>query len=137
MIVLRMSMTKSKYIIYISLNGENLNVMPALSVSFHFYNICQTWVMKFMNIRLISLVALLVIIFPTTLFAVEVTGAGSMIPVPLMKAWSESYSARTPGFLLKYQGSNPADGIKRLVSNEVDFSGIDMPLNIAFLQKNG
>lgn len=44
---------------------------------------------------------------------------------------------RSPTTVIKYKGSNPADGIKRLVSKEADFSGIDMPLNINFLQKNG
>jgi phosphate transport system substrate-binding protein len=54
-----------------------------------------------------------------------------------MKAWSEVYSNRNPDFILKYQGSNPADGIKRIINKEVDFSNVDMPLSIDELQKNG
>ena len=70
-------------------------------------------------------------------FSIEIVGAGSMIPAPLMKAWSEVYVSRSPEFSLKYQGSNPAEGIKRIVSKDVDFGSIDMPLNIDELQKNG
>ena len=90
-----------------------------------------------MNISLLRLVALLVIISPTAAFAVEVSGTGSMIPAPLIKVWGEAYKMHSATSLIKYKGSNPADGIKRLVSKEVDFSSIDMPLNMAELKKNG
>jgi phosphate transport system substrate-binding protein len=38
---------------------------------------------------------------------------------------------------IKYSGSSPADGIKRLVNKEVDFSTIDMPLSRDDLKKYG
>jgi phosphate transport system substrate-binding protein len=44
---------------------------------------------------------------------------------------------RTPNSAINFQGSSPADGIKSLVNNEVDFSSIDMPLSAADLKKNG
>jgi len=90
-----------------------------------------------MNISLLRLVALLMVVSPTAAFAVEVTGTGSMIPGPLIKVWAEGYAMHSPTSVIKYKGTNPADGIKRLVSKEVDFSSIDMPLNIAELKKNG
>lgn len=93
--------------------------------------------MNILKIRFTRLIALLAIVSPTYVFATEIIGAGSMIPVPLMKAWSEVYTTRNPGFLLKYQGSNPAEGIKRIVNKEVDFSSVDMPFSIEELNKNG
>jgi len=90
-----------------------------------------------MNISFLRLVTLLVLISPVAAFAVEAMGTGSMIAGPLVKVWAEAYAMHTPTAAIKYKGSNPADGIKRLVSKEVDFSGIDMPLNITFLHKNG
>lgn len=90
-----------------------------------------------MNSSVLRLVALLVIISPTAVFAVEASGTGSMIPGPLIKVWSEAYSMHSPTSAIKYQGSSPADGIKRLVNKEVDFSSVDMPLNLAELKKNG
>ena len=94
-------------------------------------------VKKFMNVSLLRLVALLLIISPGAAFAVEVNGTGSMIPGPLIKVWAEAYAMRTPTAVIKYKGTSPADGIKRLVSKEVDFSSIDMPLSMAELKKNG
>jgi len=93
--------------------------------------------MEFMNIGLLRLVALLVVITPIGAFGVEVTGTGSMFPGPLIKVWGAAYSMHSPTAVIKYQGTNPADGIKRIVNKEVDFSCIDMPLNMADLTKNG
>ena len=90
-----------------------------------------------MNVSLLRLVALLLIISPCAAFAVEVNGTGSMIPGPLIKVWAEAYAMRTPTAVIKYKGTSPADGIKRLVNKEVDFSSIDMPLSMAELKKNG
>lgn len=90
-----------------------------------------------MNIRLLRLATLLVLTFPVALNAVEITGAGSMIPVPLMKVWGQSYTMYTPGTAIKYQGSTPAEGIKKLVNKEVDFCSIDMPLSADELKKKG
>lgn len=91
-----------------------------------------------MNIFLLKLAVLSVsIIFPVFAFAIEITGAGSMIPAPLIKAWGETYTSRNPGSVINYQGSTPAEGIKRLLNKEVDFSSSDMPLTLADLKKNG
>ena len=90
-----------------------------------------------MNINLLKLVVFLVVTSSTATLAAEATGTGSMIPGPLIKVWGDAYSLYSPGSAIKYKGSNPADGIKRLIGKEVDFSSIDMPLNIAELKKNG
>lgn len=90
-----------------------------------------------MNISLLRLVVFLALISPEFTYAVEVSGTGSMIPGPLIKVWAEVYTIRYPGSTIKFQGSTPADGIKKLANKEVDFSSIDMPLNIEELNKNG
>lgn len=91
-----------------------------------------------MNIRLLKLAGLLVVIgFPAIASAIEITGAGSMIPSPLIKAWGETYSARNSGSTVNYQGSTPAEGLQRLINKEVDFCSSDMPLSMADLKKNG
>jgi phosphate transport system substrate-binding protein len=83
------------------------------------------------------IVLLSVIVFQSTVFSVEITGTGSTIPGPLIKIWAEDYSMRSASSEIRYQGSSPADGIKRLLNKEVDFSCIDMPLSMAELKKNG
>ena len=83
------------------------------------------------------LMALLVLISPVAVLAVEVQGTGSMIAGPLVRVWADTYSARTPGVVIKYDGSSPAAGIKSLINKEVDFSGIDMPMHLSDLKKNG
>lgn len=90
-----------------------------------------------MNASLLKWIILLVLVFPTIVFAVEVTGTGSMIPGPLIKIWAETYSTRNPDATIKFKGSNPGEGIKRLSTNEVDFSTLDMPLSATELNKNG
>jgi len=60
-----------------------------------------------------------------------------MIPVPLMKLWGDAYAVRAPAIKIQYQGSTPADGIKQLINNEVDFCSVDMPLSVEELNKNG
>lgn len=90
-----------------------------------------------MMTNLLKLGVFFAFMLPAALMAVEITGAGSMIPVHLMKAWGDAYSQRTPGTTIKYQGSTPAEGIKRLINKEIDFASIDMPLSLEELNKNG
>jgi len=90
-----------------------------------------------MDLKIFKLILSFSIIISPLVIAAEVVGTGSMIPVPLIKTWSDAYSIHTPSASIKYKGSNPADGIKRLVNREVDFSSIDMPLSVTELKKNG
>lgn len=90
-----------------------------------------------MKIFLLGLLTLFSLFFSLVLSAEEVIGTGSMIPAPLMKVWGEAYVLRVPTAAIKYKGSNPADGIKKLINKEVDFSGIDMPMNLGELKKDG
>lgn len=60
-----------------------------------------------------------------------------MIPGPLIRVWAEGYAVHSPSSVIKYKGSNPAEGIKSVVKKEADFSGLDMPLRLAELEKNG
>lgn len=89
-----------------------------------------------MNIRMTRVIAFVLILSPSIVFAAEATGTGSMIPGPLLRVWAEAYAMHSPSSSIKYKGSNPADGIKSLINKEVDFSSIDMPLNISELKKN-
>jgi phosphate transport system substrate-binding protein len=90
-----------------------------------------------MNLTFLKSVSLLLFLSPLMVAAGEASGTGSMIAGPLVRVWADAYTARTPGAVIKYNGSNPADGIKRLAKKEVDFSGIDMPLDISDLKKDG
>ncbi len=90
-----------------------------------------------MNNFLLRLVAFLILISPMGVIAAEVNGTGSMIAGPLLRVWHDAYVMRTPTSAVKYEGTNPADGMKRLIGKEVDFSGIDMPLSNEDLKKNG
>jgi phosphate transport system substrate-binding protein len=89
-----------------------------------------------LNINILKLILVLLIASPLVAYAIDITGTGSMLPVPLIKAWGDSYVQKSPSTKINYQGSSPADGIKRLIDKEVDFSGIDMPLNQSELNKN-
>ena len=89
-----------------------------------------------MNKNFLKTIAFLCLSWPVLLFATESTGTGSMIPVPLIKAWNDAYVQRFPLSNIKYNGSNPADGIKKVVGKEVDFSTIDMPLSLEELKKD-
>jgi len=90
-----------------------------------------------MNFSLLKLIAVLLIFSPVSILAEEISGAGSTLPAPLLKIWSEHYSSRYPATTIKYTASSPADGIKRLVDKEVDFSIVDMPLSREDLNKYG
>lgn len=90
-----------------------------------------------MHINISRLITALVFFYSTAAVSVEIVGTGSMVPGPLIKAWSEVYSSRNSDFLLKYKGINPAEGIKQIANKEVDFSAVDMPLNIEELQTKG
>ncbi len=79
----------------------------------------------------------LFLVFSNQLLAVEANGTGSMIAGPLIRVWSDAYSMHTPNAIIKYQGTNPADGIKKVISKEADFSGMDMPLSLEQLNKDG
>lgn len=90
-----------------------------------------------MNIKFLGLACLLFVVLPSLAVATDITGAGSTIPAPLIHAWGDKYTMRHPDTVIRYVPSTPADGIKRLISNEIDFSTVDMPLSAAELTKNG
>lgn len=69
-------------------------------------------------------------------YSIEINGTGSKIPESLIQEWSKVYQTRFPKAVIKYKASNPTDGLKKLVNNEVDFCSIDNPLNIYELKKN-
>lgn len=84
-----------------------------------------------------SLFSILFVFFVTPVFAVEANGTGSMIVAPLLRVWAESYTMYSKGSSIKYQGSNPADGLKKISNKEVEFGIVDMPLRLEELQKLG
>lgn len=91
----------------------------------------------YMNKVLLRLLALSLLTISSSSFALEANGTGSAIPAPVIKAWAEVYSGRTSGITIKYNGSNPADGVKRVTNKEVDFSLVDMPLSADDLKSKG
>ncbi|MGV8934357.1 MAG: phosphate ABC transporter substrate-binding protein PstS [Gallionellaceae bacterium] len=76
-------------------------------------------------------------VFSTQLFAGEASGTGSMIAGPLIRVWGDAYTMHSPNSAIKYKGSNPADGIHKVINKEADFSGMDMPLSLEQLNKDG
>lgn len=84
-----------------------------------------------------QIMAVILLFSPLTAVSIEESGTGSMISGPLMREWGAVYTKRSPGNIIHYKGSSPADGIKQLLSNNVGFSSIDMPLSASELKKNG
>jgi phosphate transport system substrate-binding protein len=68
--------------------------------------------------------------------AQTIRGAGATFPAEVYSAWAFGYSKekKTP---LQYQPVGSGEGIKRIVSRQVDFGASDDPMPAADLQKNG
>jgi len=90
--------------------------------------------MKMNNLKLILA---LVVIPLNVAWGLEVSGTGSKISESLLQEWGKVYATRFPGSVVKYKGSSPAEGIRRLLNNEVDFCSVDTPLSLDELKKNG
>lgn len=74
------------------------------------------------------------LLFGTTAFAADITGAGATFPYPIYSKWAEAYKAAT-GIGLNYQSIGSGGGIKQIKSKTVDFGASDMPLKQEDLDK--
>ena len=60
---------------------------------------------------------------------IRLRGAGATFPNPLYQRWIQQYARFRPGVRVDYQSIGSGGGIKGLISRELDFAGIDAPLN--------
>ncbi|WP_322070941.1 phosphate ABC transporter substrate-binding protein PstS [Paraburkholderia bannensis] len=65
-----------------------------------------------------------------------VTGAGSTLAAPLYTRWAAEYR-QAGGGKVSYHGTGSTDGVKQVISREVDFAGSDAPLTDDELTRNG
>lgn len=63
----------------------------------------------------------------TTVFAVELTGAGATFPYPIYSAWAYMYEKAT-GIKVNYQSIGSGGGIRQIENRTVDFGASDAPL---------
>lgn len=59
----------------------------------------------------------------------SLSGAGSGLADPMIRAWIEGYSVAAPSVDITYDAVGSLDGIARLVAGEVDFAATDIPLD--------
>ncbi len=92
-----------------------------------------------MQMKLSKLLLSMFFFISTAASAIEIKGGGGPLATVLINEWGNLYTKRlqstTP--VVTYTTTTPADGIKRLMNKEVDFSVIDMPLSYEELQKKG
>ena len=75
------------------------------------------------------------IIFTTTVFAAEITGAGATFPFPVYSKWADSYKEKT-GNTLNYQSIGSGAGVKQIQASTVSFGATDSPLKPEQLAKD-
>jgi len=71
-----------------------------------------------------------------SVFAEDITGAGSTFAYPIFSKWADTYKTKTK-IGLNYQSIGSGGGIKQISENTVDFGASDMPLNKADLEAKG
>lgn len=71
-----------------------------------------------------------------TVYATDITGAGSSFAFPIFAKWADSYKAKS-NVSLNYQSIGSGAGIKQITSKTVDFGASDKPLTQADLDAKG
>ena len=71
-----------------------------------------------------------------TVYAADITGAGSSFAFPIFAKWADSYKAKSK-VGLNYQAIGSGAGIKQITEKTVDFGASDKPLSIADLDAKG
>ncbi len=74
------------------------------------------------------LVAGLAYLIATSVYATDITGAGSTFVYPILAKWSADYNAKT-GNKINYQSIGSGGGIAQIKSATVDFGASDKPLD--------
>lgn len=90
---------------------------------------------KFFKIsqHFLSLISALIIttgLINHTLYAAEITGAGSTFVYPALSAWAQKYYAET-GIQVNYQAIGSGAGLAQIKAKTVDFAATDKPLSPA------
>ena len=78
--------------------------------------------------------ALFSILFSTSVYASEVTGAGATFPFPIYAKWADAWSKAT-GNRVNYQSIGSGAGIKQIIARTVAFGASDMPLSQEILDR--
>ena len=82
------------------------------------------------------IITLFSILFSTSVYASEVTGAGATFPYPIYAKWADAWSKAT-GNRINYQSIGSGAGIKQIQARTVTFGASDMPLPQATLDRDG
>lgn len=80
------------------------------------------------------LTLLFAMLFSSSVYAAEVTGAGATFPYPVYAKWADAWNKAT-GHRLNYQSIGSGAGIKQILSRTVTFGASDMPLSQEVLDK--
>ena len=83
-----------------------------------------------------SVLAVGVITFAHSAYAIDITGAGATFPYPIYAKWAEAYKAKT-GTNFNYQSIGSSGGIKQIKAKTVDFGATDAPVKFEDLEKDG
>ena len=73
-------------------------------------------------------------LFSSSVFAAEITGAGATFPYPIYAKWADAWNKET-GHRINYQSIGSGAGIKQIISRTVVFGASDMPLSQDVLDK--
>lgn len=71
----------------------------------------------------------------TSVYAVDVTGAGASFPAPVYAQWADSYQKATQS-KVNYQSIGSSGGVKQIKAKTVDFGASDAPLSEQELAQN-
>ncbi|WP_205972151.1 phosphate ABC transporter substrate-binding protein PstS [Paraburkholderia sp. Tr-20389] len=80
--------------------------------------------------------AVLASLLSMTAHAADITGAGSTFAAPIYLAWADGYK-KSGGGTVHYLGVGSTEGVKQILSGQVDFAGSDAPLTESQLSKSG
>ncbi len=83
-----------------------------------------------------ALAACSTVLFGTTAFAADITGAGASFPAPLYAKWADAYQ-KASGNRVNYQSIGSGGGIRQINAKTVDFGASDMPLTPEKLAEGG
>ena len=80
------------------------------------------------------IIALFTMLFSTSVYAAEVTGAGATFPYPVYAKWADAWNKAT-GHRINYQSIGSGAGIKQIIARTVTFGASDMPLSQEILDR--
>jgi phosphate transport system substrate-binding protein len=75
-------------------------------------------------------------IVSTSVFAIDITGAGATFPFPVYSKWAEAYKDKS-GVGVNYQSIGSSGGIKQIKAKTVDFAATDAPMKADEAEKEG